>query len=167
MKLSLLLTIFIGSALLISCAAGPELVVPSVDAPPPAEPTSSTEAYADPTDREMPTNLRLSELVIYFDFDQSDIGPEFTEMLAAHGQYLTENAGMSLRLEGHADERGTREYNVGLGERRAQAVHRTLLLQGASVAQLTTLSFGEERPGVFSRDETAWSQNRRVEFVYE
>ena len=105
--------------------------------------------------------------MIYFDFDQSDIRPEFTEMLVAHGQYLTENAGMSLRLEGHADERGTREYNVGLGERRAQVVRRTLLLQGASVAQLNTLSFGEERPGVLGSDETAWSQNRRVEFVYE
>ena len=166
MKLSLLLTIFIGLALLIGCAAGPESVEPNVDAPP-AEPTSSTEANADATDREMPTNPLLSELLIYFDFDQSDIRPEFTEMLVAHGQYLTENAGMSLRLEGHADERGTREYNVGLGERRAQAVRRTLLLQGASVAQLNTLSFGEERPGVLGSNDTAWSQNRRVEFVYE
>jgi peptidoglycan-associated lipoprotein len=71
-----------------------------------------------------------------------------------------------VRLEGHTDERGSREYNIGLGERRAQSVRRALLLQGASDAQLSTVSYGEERPAVAGHDEAAWSKNRRVEIVY-
>jgi peptidoglycan-associated lipoprotein len=108
----------------------------------------------------------LSVLVIYFDFDQSDIRAEFNDVLAAHGGYLASNGGARLRLEGHADEQGTREYNIGLAERRAQAVRRALLLQGAGAAQLTTISYGEERPAVFGSDEEAYSLNRRVELVY-
>jgi peptidoglycan-associated lipoprotein len=108
----------------------------------------------------------LSQLVIYFDYDQSDLRPEYNEVLAAHGGYLAANRGALLRLEGHADERGSREYNIGLGERRAQAVRRALLLQGAGAEQLTTISYGEERPAVFGSDEEAYSLNRRVELVY-
>ena len=108
----------------------------------------------------------LSTLVIYFDFDQSDIRSEYNEALAAHGEYLSANGGGLLRLEGHADETGSREYNIGLGERRAQAVRRALLLQGAAAGQLTTVSYGEERPAVFGSDEEAYGLNRRVELVY-
>ncbi len=108
----------------------------------------------------------LSTLVIYFDFDQSEIRPEYNEVLAAHGAYLAANGGGLLRLEGHADETGSREYNIGLGERRAQAVRRALLLQGAAASQLTTVSYGEERPAVFGSDEESYSLNRRVELVY-
>jgi peptidoglycan-associated lipoprotein len=71
-----------------------------------------------------------------------------------------------VRLEGHTDERGTREYNIALGERRAQAVRRALLLQGAADAQVTTVSYGEERPAVDGSDDSAWTRNRRVEIVY-
>ena len=71
-----------------------------------------------------------------------------------------------MRLEGHADERGSREYNIGLGERRAQSVRNVLLLQGGTSDQITTVSFGEERPAVIGSDEEAWSLNRRVEIVY-
>ena len=108
----------------------------------------------------------LSRLVIYFDYDQSELRPEFNEVLAAHGGYLAANGATGLRLEGHADERGSREYNIGLGERRAQAVRRALLLQGAAAEQLTTVSYGEERPAIFGSDEEAYSLNRRVELVY-
>jgi len=108
----------------------------------------------------------LSRLIIYFDFDQADLRPEYNEVLAAHGGYLAANGGALLRLEGHADERGSREYNIGLGERRAQAVRRALLLQGAAAAQLTTVSYGEERPAAFGSDEEAYGLNRRVELVY-
>jgi peptidoglycan-associated lipoprotein len=88
-------------------------------------------------------------------------------MLTAHAQYLTTNPGASVRLEGHADETGSREYNIGLGERRAQAVRRILMLQGASASQLTTVSYGEERPAALGSDEESYSLNRRVELVYE
>jgi peptidoglycan-associated lipoprotein len=105
-------------------------------------------------------------LVIYFDYDQADIRPEFNELLAAHGRQLVANPNMNLRLEGHTDERGSREYNIGLGERRAQAVRRVLTLQGVSASQLTTVSYGEERPAQTGSDEESWRLNRRVELVY-
>ena len=108
----------------------------------------------------------LGQLVVYFDYDTADILPEFNAQLQAHGQQLAQNPGMQLRLEGHADERGSREYNIGLGERRAQAVRRVLMLQGATAQQLTTVSYGEERPAQTGSDEESWRLNRRVELVY-
>ena len=108
----------------------------------------------------------LKTLVVYFDYDQAEIKPEFNDMLAAHGQFLAKNASATLRLEGNTDERGSREYNIGLGERRAQSVRRALMLQGASANQLTTVSYGEERPASTGSNEEAWRLNRRVELVY-
>ncbi len=108
----------------------------------------------------------LAKRVIYFDFDNSEIKGEATDIVAAHAKYLASNAAARVRLEGNTDERGSREYNIGLGERRAQAVRRALLLQGASDAQLSTVSYGEERPASAGHDETSWAKNRRVEIVY-
>jgi peptidoglycan-associated lipoprotein len=108
----------------------------------------------------------LARKVIYFDFDKSDIKPEFVEIITVHARNLTGHPNLRLRLEGNTDERGTREYNIGLGERRAQAVRRALMLQGVAESQLTTVSFGAERPAVEGDDEAAWAQNRRVEMVY-
>jgi peptidoglycan-associated lipoprotein len=104
--------------------------------------------------------------VIYFDFDKSDIKPEFAPIVQAHAQYLVAHPGAKLKLEGNTDERGTREYNIGLGERRAQAVRRALMLLGVPETRLTTVSFGAERPAVEGDDESAWAKNRRVELVY-
>jgi len=103
---------------------------------------------------------------IYFDFDSSEIRPEFAATLAAHGKKLAADKTIKVRLEGNTDERGSAEYNVALGERRAQAVKRALLLQGAGATQLATVSYGEERPVAEGHDETAWAQNRRVDVVY-
>jgi peptidoglycan-associated lipoprotein len=108
----------------------------------------------------------LAKKVIYFDFDKSEIKPEFAELVAAHARNLTSHPNLKMKLEGNTDERGTREYNIGLGERRAQAVRRALMLQGVAESQLTTVSFGSERPAVEGDDEAAWAQNRRVELVY-
>ena len=108
----------------------------------------------------------LQTLVIYFDYDQAEIKPEFTQVVQAHGQRLASNANMQVRLEGHTDERGSREYNIGLGERRAQAVRRALMLAGAQASQITTVSYGEERPAATGSDEESWRLNRRVEIVY-
>jgi peptidoglycan-associated lipoprotein len=104
--------------------------------------------------------------VIYFDFDKSDIKPEFASIVTTNAQNLTSHPGLKLKLEGNTDERGTREYNIGLGERRAQAVRRALMLQGVSESQLATTSFGAERPAAEGDDESAWAKNRRVELVY-
>ena len=108
----------------------------------------------------------LQTLVVYFDYDQAEIRPEFNALLQAHGQNLSANASAQVRLEGHADERGSREYNIGLGERRAQAVRRVLMLQGATANQISTVSYGEERPAASGSDEESWRLNRRVELVY-
>jgi len=105
-------------------------------------------------------------MIIYFDFDQSELRPEYADLLAKHANQLANNARVRVRLEGHADERGSREYNIGLGERRSQSVRRMLLIQGASANQISTVSFGEERPVAFGSDEDSWAQNRRVEIQY-
>jgi len=108
----------------------------------------------------------LAKRTIYFDFDNSEIKGEGTDIVAAHAKYLANHASARIRLEGNTDERGSREYNIGLGERRAQAVRRALLLQGASDGQISTVSYGEERPASAGHDEAAWAKNRRVEIVY-
>ena len=105
------------------------------------------------------------QMLIFFDFDKSDIRSEFRGIVSEHAQFIADT-GRKVRLEGHADERGSREYNIGLGERRAQSVRQALMLQGVQGSQITTLSYGEERPMVEGRGEAAWSQNRRVEIVY-
>ncbi len=113
-----------------------------------------------------PSDPVLSNMVIYFDFDQDSIRSEFTPTLDAHARFLMGNPRRRVRLEGHTDERGSREYNIGLGERRALSVRRYMLLQGVSADQLTTVSYGEERPAELGSDESTWSRNRRVELVY-
>jgi peptidoglycan-associated lipoprotein len=108
----------------------------------------------------------LSRRVIYFDFDRADIRADSQALISAHAKYVADNPNTRIRLEGHADEQGTREYNIGLGERRAQAVRRSMMLQGVGDVQLGTVSYGEERPAVAGSDEAAYEQNRRVEIVY-
>ena len=104
--------------------------------------------------------------VIYFDFDRSDIRPEYASLITSHAKFLASSGSVKIRVEGHTDERGSREYNIALAERRAQAVRSALMLQGAGDAQLTTVSYGEERPSVAGSDESAYEKNRRVELVY-
>lgn len=125
------------------------------------------QATAD-ADGDLPGPLAgmLAKRTVYFDFDSSEIRGEGTEIVAAHAKHLAATPAARVRLEGHTDERGSREYNIGLGERRAQAVRRALLLQGATDAQLSTVSYGEERPAAAGSDEAAWTKNRRVEIVY-
>jgi peptidoglycan-associated lipoprotein len=128
----------------------------NVDRPPP---TGTSGALG-------PTSPTAAQRIIYFDFDSSDIRNEFVEAIGAHARYLAGNATVRVRLEGHTDERGSREYNITLGERRSQTVKRALMLQGVQEAQIATVSFGEERPAAAGTDEAAWSKNRRVEIVY-
>jgi peptidoglycan-associated lipoprotein len=113
-----------------------------------------------------PDSQLAAQRIIYFDFDSSDIRNEYVDVIAAHGRYLAGNATVRVRLEGHTDERGSREYNIGLGERRSQTVKRALMLQGVQEAQIATVSYGEERPAAAGSDDNAWSKNRRVEIVY-
>lgn len=105
-------------------------------------------------------------MVIYFEFDQSEVRPDDQATLERHANRLANDSRASIRLEGHADERGSREYNIGLGERRSQAVRRILLIQGAAAGQISTVSYGEERPAAFGSDEESWALNRRVEIKF-
>ena len=105
--------------------------------------------------------------VFYFDFDNTTIKSDSKNTLIAHSQYLAANSSARVILEGHADERGTVEYNLALGERRADTVKRYLIVQGANPSQLESVSFGEERPAMLESDESSWSKNRRTEIQYQ
>jgi peptidoglycan-associated lipoprotein len=144
------------------------------DTPPPPTPTTAdtsgvenAEALAGDTDASMgPTGDLLNKRIIYFDFDRAEVRADSQSVVAAHAAYLSKNPNQKVRLEGHADERGSREYNIGLGERRGQTVRRALALQGVAEAQLSTVSYGEERPAAAGSDEQAYALNRRVEIIY-
>ncbi|MEJ2141272.1 MAG: peptidoglycan-associated lipoprotein Pal [Gammaproteobacteria bacterium] len=111
-------------------------------------------------------NSPLSRRVIYFDLDSSSISDEDRELISAHAAFLAANPQVSAILEGHADERGTREYNIALGERRAKAVQQLLSVQGVAENQAQVISFGEERPVALEHNEAGWRLNRRVEILY-
>ena len=104
--------------------------------------------------------------VILFDFDSFVVKPEYQSLVEQHARFLQANGGRNVTLEGHTDERGSREYNLALGQKRAEAVRRSLTLVGAGDAQIEAVSFGEEKPAVEGHTEAAWSQNRRVELRY-
>ncbi len=108
----------------------------------------------------------LSRRVIYFEYDSSNVAAADQDLLAAHAGFLASNAGQAVTLEGHADERGSREYNIGLGDRRTQAVRRILELHGVAPHQVNTVSYGEEKPAAEGHHDAAWRLNRRVEIVY-
>ena len=108
----------------------------------------------------------LGTRTIYFEFDSSEVPASGQAVIEAHARYLSEHSGALITLEGHADERGSREYNIALGEQRANAVNRLMTLLGASGPQIRTISYGEERPAADGHDESAWQLNRRVEIIY-
>ncbi|MEM7404874.1 MAG: peptidoglycan-associated lipoprotein Pal [Pseudomonadota bacterium] len=123
------------------------------------------ESQPAPNPLDDPNSL-LSSRVIYFDYDSSDVRAEDQALVEAHANYLAQNPGQRVLLEGHADERGSREYNVALGERRALAIGKLMQLLGVSDTQMRAVSYGEERPAEPGHDEGSWALNRRVELVY-
>lgn len=112
-------------------------------------------------------NSPLSKQTIYFQLDSSQVRQDFVPVVAAHAQYLAANPGQRVVLEGHCDERGSREYNIALGEQRAKSVANMLKLQGVGEAQVEVVSYGEEKPAALGHDEDSWQLNRRVEVVYK
>lgn len=156
---------------LAACKSTPEPEAAPEQAPVDEKPVVETRAAPDPRDYSDSRNFDnpeslLSKRVIYFDFDKSTVRPEFRGIVAAHAAYAASSGTARMTLEGHADERGTREYNLGLGERRGNAVSGLMSAQGARGDQLTVVSYGEERPTCRVSDEDCWSMNRRVEIVY-
>ena len=112
-------------------------------------------------------NNPLSKQVIYFELDSSQVKQDYVPVVAAHAQYLASHPSQHVILAGHADERGSSEYNIALGEQRAKSVERMMKSQGVSAAQLEIVSYGEEKPAVSGHNESAWQQNRRVEVGYQ
>ncbi|MBS1140072.1 MAG: OmpA/MotB [Proteobacteria bacterium] len=110
---------------------------------------------------------KLSQRSIYFDLDKYDVKDEYKDLVAAHAKYLVANKGFKVLLQGNTDERGSREYNLSLGQKRAEAVKRSLTLLGVQEGQIESVSLGEEKPKDAGHDEAAWSQNRRADILYK
>lgn len=104
--------------------------------------------------------------IVYFDYDSFEVKPEHTQLLEANARYLNANRNVRVALEGHTDERGGREYNLALGQKRAEAVRRAMSLLGVQDSQMEAVSFGEEKPAATTGDEAGWAKNRRVELTY-
>lgn len=115
---------------------------------------------------DLDTDACLRQRVVYFDLDQDALRPEFQAAVACHAKYLRDRPSSRMTLEGNADERGSREYNLGLGERRGNAVSSAVQANGGSGGQITVVSYGEERPTCTESSEDCWAKNRRVEIVY-
>ena len=164
LPIRILLTAAVASATLVACSSNK----------PKPQPQSSTEQTQTQTQDHggkytvdsLDTDSCLRQRVVYFDFDKSEIKPEFQAQIACHAAYLRQFPGARVTLEGNADERGTREYNLGLGERRGNAVSSAVGAAGASSSQLNVVSYGEERPVCKEHGEGCWQKNRRVEIVY-
>ena len=141
--------------------AAPETTAaaPVADAPKEVVPVST-----DPLDD---ANSILSKRSAFFDFDKSVIKAADKPMVQAHGQYLAGHADRKVVVEGNADERGSSEYNLALGSRRANSVKKMLVVSGAKAGQVSTVSYGEEKPRDTAHNEAAWSQNRRADIVYK
>ena len=159
------------AALLAGCASNTIPDPDPTDATVGSDSGADTDVYGDDpmgSGEELDDDYLAGELtnIIYFDFDSAEVRADFTDIVARHALVLANDGSVRVRLEGHADERGSREYNIGLGERRAQSVRRMLMIQGASASQISTVSFGEERPVALGSDDDSWAQNRRVEIKY-
>jgi peptidoglycan-associated lipoprotein len=164
------------SILLAACSSTPvatteapvaTAATPAPVSPPPAEPTATAPVAQQPvldhTDMNSPLYKQRS---VYFDYDVYTIKSEFTAMLELHAGYLKSHPELQVKLEGNADERGGREYNLSLGQKRSEAVKRALVTLGAGEAQLEAVSYGKEKPRATGHDEVSWAENRRVDFVY-
>ena len=172
MRIFRLMVIALGGLALAGCPKKPT-VIP--EGTPPADTAGASTSGSESTgvgqqnvtaDERARKEAEAAGTVVYFDYDRAEIKPEFVPVITASSKYLNGAQTRKVRLEGHSDERGSREYNIGLGERRAQSVRRALMLQGVRESQITTVSYGEERPSVQGSDESAYSKNRRVELSY-
>lgn len=158
------------AALAVSLGACSKKVKEEAPAPAPVATTNQTpppvvdDGKYDASDLE--TDACLRQRVVYFDFDQATVKPEYQAIVACHGKYLSDVPGSRMTLEGHADERGSREYNLGLGERRGNAASGAIQANGGSAGQITVNSYGEERPTCTQSSEDCWAKNRRAEIIY-
>lgn len=172
-------TLLAGSLVfLAACSSTPVALAPARTAPAPTPapvtpaPMNTTsvvapkvEAMALPAYLD-PKNAISTQRSVYFDYDVFAVKPEFAKLLEMHGKFLASNPRLSIRVQGNADERGSAEYNLALGQKRADAVLRALKVYGVKDTQMESISFGREKPKAMGHDEAAWSQNRRVDLEY-
>ena len=169
----------VGSAVILAaCSSAPQLNSAASNnqpapMPSPAPAPVQTAATAESTNKSVtvpayldPKSAISTQRSIYFDYDLFAVKPEFAKLLEMHGQYLASNPQISIRVQGNTDERGGAEYNLSLGQKRADAVVRTLKLYGVKDSQLESISFGSEKPKATGHNEAAWAQNRRVDLDY-
>ena len=162
MRKFLVLSVVVAGAFLASCASEGEK---DTATPTPSPSNSGLSSGNDLSNGNQLEAASLSQHVVYFDFDSSELKADSQPVIANWAKYLSANPTAKVRLEGSTDERGTREYNIALGERRSRSVQQALQLKGVSAGQLSVISYGEERPVALGHDESSWSQNRRVELV--
>ena len=166
MRKFLVLSAVLAGALVVGCASEGEKTGSGAKKPGSGLSTGGSGPGSAGTGRELGgAGLDLNQHVVYFDFDSSELKPEAQSVISNWAKYLSQNPSARTRLEGHTDERGTREYNIALGERRSRSVQQALQLRGVSSGQLSVISYGEERPVAMGHDDSAWGQNRRVEIV--
>lgn len=174
-----LITIIFVSLLLAACASAPQERAEVVEAKPSAQSTSATPGaeLGAPTSADVSTQgltesaiaaqqQGLQDKSIYFDFDTFVVKPEYRDLLRQHADILQAHPQNSVTLEGNADERGSAEYNLAIGSKRAYAVKVQLTLLGIAASRIHEVSFGEEKPRAMCHDESCWQQNRRVDFAY-
>lgn len=172
MKLARFALSLVAAAALVGCGStvkleDPAPVVKADQTPTPVQPKVEPKP-AESAVKQVDLSAELlasvaNSRVIYFDFDSDAVKPEYQDTVAKHANRLTKDKKVNLLLEGHTDERGGREYNLALGQRRAESVAKSLTLLGASGGQIESVSFGKERPAAQGSDEAAWAKNRRVE----
>ncbi len=167
----------LSGVLLAACSSTPVAPPAPAPAPAPAAPAPAPTAAAKPAPASTVTQVSLpayldpnspisKERSVYFDFDDFSIKPQYTALVERQGKYLAGSAGLSVKVEGNADERGSAEYNLALGQKRAESVLKALKIYGVKDAQLEAVSWGKERPVALGHDEAAWAQNRRADIVY-
>ena len=161
----------LGLALIYGCASTPESTPTEPQASPsqpPAPPPSTAVKPLQPStvQGESLRDGTLGKRSVYYDLDKYDIKDEYRPILQAHGKYLSEHRNAKMLIQGNCDERGSREYNIALGQRRAEGVKRMLVLMGATESQVEPVSLGEEKPRCSEHAEGCWSQNRRSDMLY-
>jgi len=170
-KTTLSAAALIGAALLTACSSTPVAQAPEGSVTPksvaaePARTESAVAAVVVP-DYLDPKNPLSTQRSVYFDFDDFSIKKDYVALIERHGKYLSSHSAVAIRVEGHADERGGSEYNLALGQKRAEAVVRALKTYGVKASQAEPVSFGKEKPKAMGHDETAWAQNRRADLAY-
>ena len=153
------------SVTMVACQSTEEAATEAAPVANTATPSAANTGDGLTAEQRAARDRALAKTKFYFEFDKSDLSQEDRDALVFHANQLKANPNMNIRLEGHADERGTREYNLALGERRAQSVERYLQVQGVAAGQMETISYGEERPADSGTTEAGYSLNRRVEMI--